>query len=108
MFSPLQIKCCSMAFHQKLHCLATCCDLQAAEDTSAQLQQQLARMGTDLSSAEQELARLGQELSQAQQAKLEAIKVKLVVCLHNGNILHMATPFHYSIEWRRLLHDAAS
>ncbi len=43
---------------------------------SAQLQQQLARKGTDLSSAEQSLAHLQQELSQAQQSKHEACQVK--------------------------------
>ncbi len=61
--------------------------MQAVEDTSAQLQQQLAQKGTDLSSAEQELARLQQKLSQTCQSKHE---VKLVLCLHNDNTLHMA------------------
>ena len=69
--------------------------MQVAEETSAQLQQQLARKGTHLSSAQRELARLRQELSQAQQSKLEAIKVNLVLCLHNDNILHMATGLDY-------------
>ena len=61
--------------------------MQAVEDTSAQLQQQLAQKGTDLSSAEQELARLQQELSQARQSKHE---VKLILCHHNDKALHMA------------------
>ncbi len=60
------------------------------EDTSAQLQQQLAQKGTDLSSAQQELARLQQELSQARQSKHEATKVKVVLFLQNDNTLHMA------------------
>jgi len=59
------------------------------------LQQQLAQKGTDLSSAEQELACLRQELSQKQQSKLEATEVKLVLCLHNDNTLHMATGLCY-------------
>ncbi len=55
-------------------------------NSSAQLQQQLARKGTDLSSAEQKLTHLQQELSQAQQSKHEATKVKLVLCLqHDKN-----------------------
>ena len=62
---------------------------------SAQLQQQLAQKGTDLSFAEQELACLRQELSQAQQSKLEASEVKLVLRLHNDNTLHMATGLCY-------------
>ena len=44
---------------------------------SAQLQQQLAQKGTDLSSAEGKITHLQQELSQAQQAKHEAAEVKL-------------------------------
>ena len=62
---------------------------------SAQLHQQLAQKGTDLSSAEQELTRLRQELSQAQQSKHEAMRVKLVLCVHNDNILHMATGLYH-------------
>ena len=56
---------------------------------SAQLQQQLAQKGTDLSSAEHELTHLRQALSQTQQSKHEATKVKLVLCLHIDNPLHM-------------------
>ncbi len=62
---------------------------------SAQLQQQLAQKGTDLSSAEQELARLRQELSQEQKSKHEATKVNLVLCLQNDKTLHMATGLCY-------------
>ena len=57
---------------------------------SAQLQQQLAQKGTDLSSAERELACVRLELSQEQQSKHEATKVKVVLFLQNDNTLHMA------------------
>jgi len=53
------------------------------ENSSAQLQQQLAQKGTELSSAEESLASLQQEMSQAQDFKRQATKVKLVVCLHH-------------------------
>ena len=62
---------------------------------SAQLQQQLAQKDTHLSSAEQELAHLRQELSQAQQSKHEAIRVKLVQCLHSDNIMYMAIGLYH-------------
>ncbi|KAL0035282.1 hypothetical protein WJX79_010165 [Trebouxia sp. C0005] len=53
---------------------AHCANLKVAEDMSAQLQQQLAQKGTDLSSAEHELTHLRQALSQTQQSKHEATK----------------------------------
>ena len=81
-----------MLTNLKMHRQACCCDLQVLENSSAQLQQQLARKGTELSSAEQSLAFLQQELSQAQHSKHEATKVKLVVCLH-----HDKTPLHMAI-----------
>ncbi len=75
-----------------LHCSACCCDLQVLENCSAQLQQQLAQKGTELSSAEESLASLQQEMSQAQDFKHQATKVKLFVCLHRDKQnLHMAT-----------------
>ncbi len=58
---------------------------------SAQLQQQLAQKGTDLSSAEKKVTHLQQQLSQAHPSTHEATVVNLVLCLHNDNILHMAT-----------------
>ena len=91
-FILVNIKCCSMTANLKLHCSACCCDLQTFEDGSAQLQQQLAQKGTDLSSAEESLAFLQQEMSQAQDFKHQATKVKLVVHLHlDKQNLHMAT-----------------
>ena len=91
-FVPLKIKCYIMTANLRLHCSACCCNLQVLENISAQLQQQLAQKGTDLSSAEQSLAHLEQELTQAQHSKHEATKVKLVLCLHHDKTpLHMAT-----------------
>ncbi len=68
--------------------------MQVAEHTSAQLQQQLARKGTHLSSAQRELARLRQELSQAQQSKHEATKVRLPPCLlvHCNEMVVLSSP----------------
>ena len=84
-FILLKLKCYSMTADLKLHCQACCCDLQVLENSSAQLQQQLAQKCTELSSAEESLASLQHELSQAQLCKYEATKVNLVVCLHHGN-----------------------
>ena len=67
----------------KMHRRACCCDRQVLENSSAQLQQQLAQKGTQLSSAEQSLAHLKQKLSQSQHSTHEATKVKLVSCLHH-------------------------
>ena len=81
-----------MPTNLKMHRQACCCDLQVLENSSAQLQQQLAQKGTELSSAEQSLAHLEQKLSQAQHSRHEATKVKLVSCLHpDKQKLHMAS-----------------
>ena len=82
-----------------MHRQACCPDLQVLENSSAQLQQQLAQKGTELSSAEHSLAHLEQELSQAQHYTHEATKVKLVSCLHHDktplHMVHVATGLYH-------------
>jgi len=67
--------------------------VQVLENSSAQLQQQLAQKGTELPSAEESLASLQHELSQAQHCKHEATKVTLVVCLHHGSFCITAVAY---------------
>jgi len=69
--------------------------VQAVEDTSAQLQQQLAQKGTDLSSAEHKVTCLQQLLSKTDQSKHAPTQVNLVLCLCLDTILHMATGLYY-------------
>ncbi|KAL0054873.1 hypothetical protein WJX82_003597 [Trebouxia sp. C0006] len=63
-----------LAAHQELAQKAHHASVKTFEDGSAQLQQQLAQKGTDLSSAEESLAFLQQEMSQAQDFKHQATK----------------------------------
>ena len=71
---------------------------------SAQLQQQLAQKGTDLSSAERELACVRLELSQEQQSKHEATEVNLVMSSQqqhfaygNRTVLLQLLTFHQDV-----------